>query len=185
MRGPASLGRSVVVAPGQQPPPEWRGCRRAGESTDELEQAWRDRTPLVIEVGAEPPADEVERGPVWSLAPSFTFPGERRAHASFANAVDARGGRARWYLADEAVRLGAAAARPGDVVAADVEAADVVRADVVPADGVLADVVPADVVPADVVPADGVLADVVLADGTPAFCDGARWSGAVASAGRP
>ncbi|MGA3218998.1 MAG: ATP-dependent DNA helicase UvrD2 [Acidimicrobiales bacterium] len=124
MRGPASLGRSVVVAPRQAPPTEWKGCRRAGESTDELEQAWRDRTPLVIEVEAEPPANEVERGPVWSLAPSFTFPGERRAHASFANAVDARGDRARWYLADEAVRLGAAAARPGDVVLADVVLAD-------------------------------------------------------------
>ncbi|MGP8207850.1 MAG: ATP-dependent DNA helicase UvrD2 [Acidimicrobiales bacterium] len=154
MRGPARLGRSVVVAPGQQPPLEWQGCRRAGESTDELEQAWRDRTPLVIEVGAEPAAEEVERAPVWSLAPSFTFPGERRAHACFANAVDARDDRARWYLADEAVRLGAVAARPGDVVLAD---------------GTLADVV---------------LADVVLADGAPAFCDGGplEWGGRIGGA---
>ena len=35
---------------------------------------------------------------MWSLAPSFAFPGERRAQAIFANAVDARSGRARWYL---------------------------------------------------------------------------------------
>jgi DNA helicase-2/ATP-dependent DNA helicase PcrA len=171
MRGPAVLGRSVVVAPGRQPPPEWDGCRRAEGSTEELEQAWRDRTPLVIEVddgpgvgeatgketsgnetaGSEPasgPAggDEVERAPVWSLAPSFSFPGERRAHATFANSVDARGARAKWHLADRAVRLGGRA--------------------VGPADGVLA---------------DGVLADVVLADGTPAFCDGGplEWQGPI------
>jgi DNA helicase-2/ATP-dependent DNA helicase PcrA len=119
MRGPAELGRSVVVAPGQEPPPAWQGCRRAEGGTDELEQAWRDRTPLVVEVGDDPAPDEVEQGPVWSLAPSFSFPGERRAQATFANAVDARHGRARWYLADEAVRLGAGAGGPADVVLAD------------------------------------------------------------------
>ncbi len=160
MRGPAVLGRSVVVAPGRQPPPEWEGCRRAEGSTEELEQAWRDRTPLVIEVGDGPgggemaagemaAGGEVEKAPVWSLAPSFTFPGERRAHAIFANSVDARTAEARWYLASTAVRLGARAGGPADVVLADV-----------------------------------VLADVVLADGTPAFCDGGplEWQGPIGQA---
>jgi DNA helicase-2/ATP-dependent DNA helicase PcrA len=165
MRGPAVLGRSVVVAPGRQPPPEWEGCRRAEGSTEELEQAWRDRTPLVIEVGDGPgggemaagemaAGGEVEKAPVWSLAPSFTFPGERRAHAIFANSVDARTAEARWYLASTAVRLGARAGGPADVVLADVVLADVV------------------------------LADVVLADGTPAFCDGGplEWQGPIGQA---
>jgi DNA helicase-2/ATP-dependent DNA helicase PcrA len=116
------LGRSVVVAPGQPTPPQWEGCRRAEGSAEELEQAWRDRTPLVIEVGDKAgdggTSGEVEQRPVWSLAPSFTFPGERRAHAIFANSVDARGSRTRWHLADEAVRLGAGGGGPADVVLA-------------------------------------------------------------------
>ncbi len=60
----------------------------------------------------------MERAPVWSLAPSFAFPGERRAHAIFANSVDARGDRAGWPLAEEAIRLGAGAGGPADVVLA-------------------------------------------------------------------
>jgi DNA helicase-2/ATP-dependent DNA helicase PcrA len=47
------------------------------------------------------------------------FPGERMAQATFANAVDARRGTPRWYLADEAVRLGAAGGGAADVVLAD------------------------------------------------------------------
>ena len=113
------LGRSVVVSPGQEPPAAWERCERAGGSIDELEQAWRERAPLVIQAGDEPTDDEVERGPVWSLSPSFMFPGERCAHATFANAVDARHGTTRWRLAEEAVRLGAAAGGPADVVLPD------------------------------------------------------------------
>lgn len=117
------LGRSVVVAPGQDPPAAWERCERAGGGIEELEQAWRDRTPLVIETGDESPedepADEVDGGAVWSLSPSFAFPGERRAHATFANAIDARDGTARWQLAEEAVRLGATAGGPADVLLPD------------------------------------------------------------------
>ncbi|MDA8298030.1 MAG: ATP-dependent DNA helicase UvrD2 [Actinomycetota bacterium] len=115
----AVLGRSVLVAPGQPPPPAWAGCVRWGGGLDELEEAWRTRTPLVIETDEDPPGDEVERRPVWSLSPSFAFPGERRAHAGFANAVDARGGAMRWPLAELAVHLGAKATGPADVVLPD------------------------------------------------------------------
>jgi DNA helicase-2/ATP-dependent DNA helicase PcrA len=73
----------------------------------------------VIETEGSPVDDEVEHRPVWSLEPSFTFPGERRAHATFSNAVDARQGPARWYLAEEATRLGALTAGPADVVLPD------------------------------------------------------------------
>jgi len=123
------LGRSVLVKPGQEPPAAWSKCRRASGGTEELEQAWREREPLVIELAEQPPDDEVERRPVWSLAPSFAFPGERRAHAMFANSVDARDidardidarqAGARWPLADVAVRLGAARGGPADVVLPD------------------------------------------------------------------
>jgi len=113
------LGRSVVVAAGQEPPAAWASCRRAGGEVDELEEAWRGRVPLVITVEGEPAADEVERRPVWALAPSFAFPGERLAHATFANAVDARPERARWHPGELAVRLGATAGGPADVVLPD------------------------------------------------------------------
>ncbi|MGH9110536.1 MAG: ATP-dependent DNA helicase UvrD2 [Acidimicrobiales bacterium] len=114
----AVLGRSVIVAPGQSPPADWGSCDRAGGSLDELEQAWRQRIPLVIELDEKAGAaqDEVEHRPAWSLSPAFAFDGERRAHATFANAADARRGMLRWPLADEAVRLGATAGGPGDVV---------------------------------------------------------------------
>ncbi len=117
------LGRSVVVAPGQRPPEAWAGCERADGGIDELEQAWRERTPVVIEIDEEPPPDESEQRPVWSLSPAFAFPGERRAHAVFANSIDARDGTTRWPLAEEAVRLGAAVEGPADVVLADGRAA--------------------------------------------------------------
>ena len=113
------LGRSVVVRPGQAPPDAWSGCDRAAPDVDELEEAWRQRRPLVIEVPVEPPGDEIERRPVLSLPPSFAFAGERLAHATFANAVDARSATLRWRWADEAVRLGATAGGPADVVLPD------------------------------------------------------------------
>ncbi len=117
------LGRSVLVSPGQSPPAAWKGCQRASDSIDQLEQAWRERVPLVVEVDGPPVVDEVENAPVWSLSPSFSFPGERRYHATFANAVDARPGQARWRWRQEAVRLGATAGGPADVVLPDGTAA--------------------------------------------------------------
>ena len=113
------LGRSVVVTPGQEPPAPWERCERASGAIEELEQAWLERTPLVIQAGDEPSDVEVELRPAWSLSPSFAFPGERRAHVTFANAIDARNGTTRWPLAEEAVRLGATAAGPADVVLPD------------------------------------------------------------------
>ncbi len=113
------LGRSVLVAPGQGAPEAWARCERAGGGIDELEEAWRLRVPLVIEVGDEPATDEVERRPAWSLAPDFSFPGERLAHAMAANAVDARRGSVRWSLAEDACRLGATPGGPADVVLPD------------------------------------------------------------------
>ena len=113
------LGRSVIVRPGQTPPAAWERCERAGGSVEELEAAWRERRPLVIEAAADPAEDEVNQRPVWSLSPSFAFPGERMAHAMSANAVDARSSILRWRWADEAIRLGARPGGPADVVLGD------------------------------------------------------------------
>jgi len=117
------LGRSVLVAPGQAAPDAWLACPRVDGTADdveELEAGWRGRVARVVELGEEPAVDEVERAPVWSLPPSYAFPGERRAHAVFSNAIDARGeGPARWPLAQRAAELGATVGGPADVVLAD------------------------------------------------------------------
>ena len=110
------LGRSVLVEPGQTPPEGWSGCGRWDGSVEDLEAAWRSRRPLVIEVTEPPNEDEVEPRPVWSLTPSFEFPGERRAHFMFSNSVDARNGNLRWRWADAAVRLGASPGGTADVL---------------------------------------------------------------------
>ena len=53
------LGRSVVVAAGQAPPDAWAGCDRADGGLDDLEAAWRDRRPVMIEATGEVGGDEV------------------------------------------------------------------------------------------------------------------------------
>jgi len=132
---PPLLGRSVVIGPGQEPPAAWRQCDRATEGLEELEAAWRERRPLVITLEEDQPfgepsrrgsapreaaEDEVENRPVWSLSPGFAFSSERRIHASFANAIDARAACLRWPLAEEAIGLGARAATSGgDVILPD------------------------------------------------------------------
>ncbi len=122
--GPATtagpvLGRSVLVRPGQQPPDAWSACDRWDGTAEHAEIAWRQRRALVIEVDDEPPVDEVLHRPVWSLTPSFAFPGECLRHYLYSNAADARDGEPKWGWAESAVRLGARAGGPGDVVLPD------------------------------------------------------------------
>jgi DNA helicase-2/ATP-dependent DNA helicase PcrA len=139
---PPVLGRSVLVRPGQAPPDPYRGADRLvadPSQLDDLEAAWRSRTPLVIEAGPDhvgpgagggpdggPPGDattdESDDRPLWSLPPDFSFPGERLRHAATANSLDLRGGTTVWPWADAARRLGATGAPPGggaDVVLPD------------------------------------------------------------------
>jgi DNA helicase II / ATP-dependent DNA helicase PcrA len=113
------LGRSVLVRPGQDPPEGWSECARWDGTTEDLEAAWRARRPLVIEVTESPTEDEVESRPVWSLTPSFEFPGERLSHFMFSNSVDARDGNLRWRWTDAALRLGASPGATADVVLPD------------------------------------------------------------------
>ncbi len=114
-----ALGRSVVVAPGAPAPAGFEGLPRASGDLEELEEAWRERIPLVIEAGDEPEPAERERRPVFALTVDFSFPGERRAHATFANAYDARAGAPRWSLTSLARGLGAEVGGPADVLLPD------------------------------------------------------------------
>src|ERR687896_830920 len=94
----AATGRSVVVAPGAAAPPDWASADRVRvDSLDDdgtlaqLEAAWRERTPLVIELTsglglddpATPPLEHVDAdaSPAWTLGPWFALRGDRWHHA--------------------------------------------------------------------------------------------------------
>ncbi|MGI8425211.1 MAG: ATP-dependent helicase [Actinomycetota bacterium] len=125
------LGRSLVVSPGQRFPDEWSDAPRvvvgaadavSDSVLDELENSYLARTSVVIELAADldRSATEVFEGPVWSLSPDYSFPGERLAHAVWANSIDLRGrGHPRWALEERAISLGAHAGGPADVVLSD------------------------------------------------------------------
>ncbi|MEJ7846347.1 MAG: ATP-dependent DNA helicase UvrD2, partial [Acidimicrobiales bacterium] len=136
------LGRSLVVGPGGAVPAPWSACERVGVTDlgdagtlTRLEAAWRDRTPLVIELTSDlglddaehPPADvvDLDRTPVATLGPWFSPLLDRWHHALWANAADGRGpGAPTWRWAGEAVARRA--------TAHDGPAADVVLADGIP-----------------------------------------------------
>ncbi len=100
LAGPDCLGRSVVVAPGQDVPPPWTDAPRVvvdeeadvEELVERLDAAWRGRERVVIELGVDLPEEPtgIETAEPWTLEPSFTFPLDRLSHLVRANAVDAR-----------------------------------------------------------------------------------------------
>ena len=158
-----SLGRSVVVGPGQAAPEEWSGCERVcvrgvdAATADELGAAWRARRPLIVELSPGLGLDDAEVPPVeavtgrqpWEWPVDLDLVGERLHHALWANAVDARvgTGRRRWRWAELAVRLGATFTGAAG--------------------------------------GRGVVADVVLPDGTAAVCDGGPLDATAAATSGP
>lgn len=134
-RGPSSLGRNVVVAPGAPAPNEWRDAERVairpdapeGELAalvDAVRRAAITRTGLVFEVGDgfDAPPGAVERRPLHELGPGHTMLLDELHHLVWSNAVDARDPAVpRWRWLDVAVGLGATvvADGPGDVVLPD------------------------------------------------------------------
>lgn len=128
--GPDCLGRSVLVVPGQRPPPPWEVCPRvsvrAGSpdaaSGRRLRSAWHGRERLVIELdGPLPDAEPTLGVPWWELGPGTTLGDEVWHHLLTANTVDARDpDRVRFAPLDRALEAGArpaAADQPGDVAA--------------------------------------------------------------------
>ncbi len=127
--GPAILGRSVLVSPGQRPPGPWERCLRVPVSTGSpdaatgrrLRSAWHGRERLVIEVdGPLPGAEPALEKPWWEWGPGLTLTDEIWNHLLSANAVDARDpDRLRFAPRDRALEAGARPAgpdQPGDVV---------------------------------------------------------------------
>lgn len=131
-RGPAKIGRSVVVAPGQPAPTGWEECRRVPvEATQsalalsdpthpaiaDLARAWSEREAIIIEVDDLPdphptPIDEQ----FWSLHPGSTHDHDHLRFYLCANSIDVRPN-ATWPLFNQAIDAGC---EPGDGITGDV-----------------------------------------------------------------
>ena len=130
MIDPRASGRSIVVRPGQSPPPPWENCERVevGSVTatlaDELGDAWRSRQPLVVSLAPglglddpeQPPQESVAGLQPWELSVMHDFVGERLHHGVWANSIDGRGTDLRYRWSDDAIALGALAGDSIDVV---------------------------------------------------------------------
>ncbi|MFN8023556.1 MAG: ATP-dependent DNA helicase UvrD2 [Acidimicrobiales bacterium] len=134
-RGPAVLGRHVLVTPGTRSPAEWQGCAvvdlDAAALVDPagcvrlLRQAGVERTGLVVEVSTDVLAQlaRPERADLapHEAGPRFEFERATLHHLLTANAVDATGDVPTWWVLQHALELGAEPAPPGtgDVVLPD------------------------------------------------------------------
>ena len=128
-RGPLTLGRNVLVTPGQAAPPAWADAprvevTRTAECVTELQRRAHQRTGLVLEVSAEAAPEALAPGSTREaphvLGARFTFLDDTLRHLLVSNSVDARHEPACW-LRDLAVRAGTTpvADGQGDVVLRD------------------------------------------------------------------
>lgn len=133
-RGPAALGRHVVVAPGAATPEPWSVSDRVllddavlrdpAPAIDRLRASAHSATSLVLELATvfdDPPAVGDERDP-HEVGVGHRFLLDELWHLVWSNSIDARDPAApRWWAVDDAVALGATTdpARPGDVVLPD------------------------------------------------------------------
>jgi DNA helicase II / ATP-dependent DNA helicase PcrA len=127
--GPAALGRGAVIAPDADPPPPLAGAprvrvddaalERPERLVDDLHRWWVVRRPFVVELAV--PVADLRRPEIAAIAPeeaghAFEFARERLQFLTWANNYDLRSGRAIWWLARKATRLGLAAQGPADVL---------------------------------------------------------------------
>jgi len=129
--GPRALGRGVIVAAGEPVPPAWSGAPvvRIDEAAladpadvvERLHEAWATRTPVVVELAADPASFRAPRsyseddiGPTWLLDPGFDPAYDRLHFLVWANTYDAReSGDPVWWWGRKAARLGAVPAADG------------------------------------------------------------------------
>ncbi|MEQ1788257.1 MAG: ATP-dependent helicase, partial [Acidimicrobiales bacterium] len=131
--GPAALGRGVIVGSGGMAPPGWSAAERVVVDDDALAEpaavvarlhdAWRSRTPVVIELAVDPVrfrAPEAHTEPPWQLTAGFEPWADRLHFLVWANSYDARAdGEPIWWWGRKAARLGASEGGPADVHLAD------------------------------------------------------------------
>ena len=120
LRGPACLGRSVIVWSDQAAPEGWEQCRRVlleMPAGPQLRTAWTGREPLVIEIaeGGDLPDDgwsNTRRW--WELDPKFSDGEESLRFLAASNSVDARDpANPRFAPLEQALHLGARRSPPG------------------------------------------------------------------------
>ncbi len=137
-RGPAELGRNIVVAEGSALPADWADVERVtvdrsavadpAAVNEVLRRAAAARVGLAIEIGSDvdsdvdrPPQSIDEREP-FELGPGHTFELDELHHLVWSNSIDGRDPTApRWSAIDLAVRLGAGLvdSGAGDIVTPD------------------------------------------------------------------
>ena len=132
---PASLGRSIVVAPGSDVPAPWSDVPRVlitpgllsdqpelARIVDRLHRAWVAREPVVVELGVEPAVlrePETSAMDPWRLRRGFSFLRERLHHLVWANSYDYRSGELIWWWGRKAEALGAVVDETADIRLAD------------------------------------------------------------------
>ncbi|HAP77656.1 MAG TPA: hypothetical protein DCR14_16445, partial [Acidimicrobiaceae bacterium] len=118
-RGPAELGRNVIVSPGQPAPADWADAPRvvvgAGPSPlTQLRSLAATRTSVVIEVhGDLVVTAESCTQPPHQVGPRHEFVDDAIAHLCVSNAFDLRSEIPRWPLVERAIQLGARSVSDG------------------------------------------------------------------------
>ena len=126
LAGPAALGRSLLVSPGDEIPAPWADCARLDVTPELLcepgvlaavRRAYLARTPVVyvVDPACTAPAPGVSTAEVWGTAVDFDFVEEATWSLMTWNAVDARSGATPWSWSELAISLGAEDARDADV----------------------------------------------------------------------
>ena len=128
-KGPAALGRSVLLRQGASAPQPWQGLPEIDvdpssaptATLDRLQHAWSEREALVIRlIGELPPDNPTLDVPFWEVGPFTELPGERLRFLVTANAVDAtQMDRVTFAPLDRAVELGARPGGPADATLPD------------------------------------------------------------------
>lgn len=133
LAGPAALGRSIMLGPGDAAPAPWAQAARIElndrtledrETLRSVRHSFLTRIPRIYEVDPAMaiPARGFDEREVWEVAPEADFVAEATWRLARANAVDARNiNEPRWPLAADALRAGAtlATGRHADVTLAD------------------------------------------------------------------
>jgi DNA helicase II / ATP-dependent DNA helicase PcrA len=129
---PPVLGRHVIVGPGAAAPAGWDDAPRLvidavvlaepEAALHQLREAAHRRSSRVIEltVAFDEPPSSVTGDPAHVVGPRHDFPLDELHHLVWANSIDARDpAHPRWWLVDQALRLGARHGGEADIELAD------------------------------------------------------------------
>src|SRR5665213_95306 len=133
LAGPAALGRSVLLAPGVDPPTPWANCERISLNDVSIvspttlrvvRRTFLTRSPFVYEIdpAMREPSGGTDQRDVWGVEPNTDLVAEATWRLACTNAVDGRDvSHPTWPLAAMAMKAGASpvSGRDADVVLPD------------------------------------------------------------------